>query len=179
MGIYHHIRQLWRRPHENLGDLWKQRLIKWRREPATIRIARPTRLDKARAIGYRAKPGIILARQRIQSGGRAKPRPAGGQKSKRFGKRVTLSKNLRQISEERASKKFPNCEVLNSYLVAADSKHYWFEVVLVDRTHPQILSDKKLQWIVKQRGRAQRGKTAAGQRSRGLRWKGKGSEKMR
>ncbi len=60
MGMYKYIRELWRKPKENLGELYKQRLMQWRHEPTTVRIARPTRIDRARVLGYKAKPGYIM-----------------------------------------------------------------------------------------------------------------------
>jgi len=72
-----------------------------------------------------------------------------------------------------------NLEVLNSYWVGEDGRYKWFEVILVDRSHPAILSDPQLSQIAKQRGRVYRGLTSAGRRARGLRRKGKGAEKIR
>lgn len=177
MGMYKHIRELWKRPAEMPG--YRALLIELRREPATLRIERPTRLDRARSIGYRAKQGVLVVRQRVGTGGHRAPKPAGGRKSKRFSPRVALGKNYQQIAEERAGRAYPNCEVLNSYLLASDSKNHWFEVVLIDRAHPVIKADPQLSRIAKQRGRAERGKTSAARTSRGLAGKGKGYEKAR
>jgi len=179
MGLYKHVRELWKKPRESLGDIWKQRLIKWRKEGSTVRVEKPLRIDKARSLGYRAKPGFVIVRQRVIRGGRQRPKIRHGRRSKRFGRRKIVKKSYQWISEERAVKKYPNCEVLNSYYVGEDGRHYWYEVILVDRAHPQILSDPKLNWISSQRGRASRGLTSAGRKSRGLRGKGKGHEKIR
>ncbi len=181
MGTYKYIRNLWKKPKENMPELWKQRLILWRKQPVTIRIERPTRLDRARSLGYRAKQGIIIVRQRVLRGGRQKPKPAGGRRPKRASRRKIVGKNYQQISEERAGRAFKNCQVLNSYYVAHDGKYYWYEVILVDTSHPSVLADKRLSWIAKpnQKGRAARGLTSAGKKSRGLRHKGKGAEKAR
>jgi large subunit ribosomal protein L15e len=96
-------------------------------------------------------------------------------------KRLTRKISIQRIAEQRASKKFPNCEVLNSYWVAEDGKHKYFEVILVDVNAPEILKDKEINWITlkNQRGRAERGLTSAGKKGRGLRKKGKGTEKTR
>lgn len=181
MGTYKYIRQAWKKPKESLPELWKSRLILWRRQPATVRIERPTRLDRARSLGYRAKQGIIVARQRVLRGGRQKPKPAGGRRSKRMSRRKIVGKNYQQVAEERASKSFRNCEVLNSYYVAKDGRYYWYEIILVDKSHPAVIADPRLSWIAKQqhKGRVFRGLTSAGRKSRGLRHKGKGAEKAR
>ena len=87
--------------------------------------------------------------------------------------------NYQAIAEQRANKKYVNCEVLNSYYVAEDGQHMWYEVILIDRAHPQITSDTDLNWISYKTGRAFRGLTSAGRKHRGLRNKGKGAEKLR
>jgi len=70
-------------------------------------------------------------------------------------------------------------EVLNSYYLAEDGQHKWFECILVDRAHPSVKTDKRLGWISDKKGRAHRGLTSAGKKSRGLGKKGKGTEKVR
>ena len=89
-----------------------------------------------------------------------------------------LSKSYQQIAEERANEKYKNCEVLNSYFVGEDGIYRWYEIILLDRTHPAITADPVFRSIVS-KGRAQRGITSAGKKSRGLRNKGKGAEKIR
>jgi large subunit ribosomal protein L15e len=96
-----------------------------------------------------------------------------------MGVRMNLHKNYQAIAEERANKSFVNCEVLNSYYVGEDGKSYWYEVILVDRAHPSVLADKRTAGITRQRGRAYRGLTSAGRRTRGLHNKGMGAEKIR
>ena len=180
MGLYQRIREVWKSPKKNLGSLWKDRLIAWRREKTATRIEKPTRLDRARSLGYRAKQGIILVRVRVKRGGRKRPRPTKkGRRSKRQTIRKIVRKNYQWIAEERANKKYKNCEVLNSYFVAEDGIYKWYEIILVDRDHPQIKKDKQLKNIAKQRGRVYRGITSAGRKSRGLRKKGIGTEKVR
>ncbi len=181
MGVYQKIRELWKKPKQGLGELWQKRLIQFRREPVTIKVAKPTRLDKARALGYKAKQGVIVVRQRVLRGGHARPKRWGGRRSRHAGHKLTLRKNYKLIAEERANKKYPNCEVLNSYPVAKDGKYYWYEIILVDKKHPAIVKDKNLGWISKKQHtrRVYRGLTSAGSKVRGLRHKGKGAEKAR
>lgn len=164
-----------------MNKLWHERIIAWRQEPATVRLVRPTRLDRARALGYRAKKGILIVRQRVERGGRMRARIKGGRKPRRFTQQMTLSMNYQWIAEQRAAKKFVNCEVLNSYYVAEDGMHFWYEVILVDRASPEIKADEQLSWVAKpnHRGRVFRGLTSAGRKSRGLRNRGTGAEKVR
>ncbi len=181
MGFYKYIRETWKKPQEGLGDIWKQRLIKWRREDATTRIERPTRLDRARSLGYTAKPGFVLLRQRVTRGGRKRAQFRAGRRSKHFRYKKIVDKSYQQVAEERAARKHPNCEVLNSYFVAKDGKNYWYEIILLDRAHPNVLADKKLAWVAEgqHKGRAHRGLTSSGKKSRGLLHKGKGAEHIR
>ncbi|NQV09194.1 50S ribosomal protein L15e [Candidatus Woesearchaeota archaeon] len=182
MALYKHIRELWKKPKQNLKELWRERLIEWRREPVTVRIERPTRLDRARSLGYKAKQGIIIVRQRVIRGGRQRARITKGRRPKHYRRKEIIGKSYQWIAEERANKKYPNCEVLNSYWVAEDGKFRWFEIILVDKDHPAILKDKNYRWLseFQHTRRVYRGLTAAGKRSRGtLTHKGKGAEKLR
>jgi len=81
--------------------------------------------------------------------------------------------NYQWIAEQRAQKKFPNLEVLNSYKLAKDGINYFFEVILVDYSRPEIKTDKTMNWITKKTNqhRVNRGLTSAGKKSRGLRSK--------
>ena len=177
MGYLKYVRQAWKRPKDN--PLWRERLILWRREPVTVRIPRPTRIDRARSLGYKAKPGFVLVRQRLKRGGKMRPDIKGGRRTAHSGQKKNLSLNYQRIAEERANKKHPNCEVLNSYWVAKDGQQAWYEIILIDRDHPQILKDKSLRNVAKQTNRVGRGLTSAGKKGRGLAGKGKGHEKMR
>lgn len=159
----------------------KDNLVEWRREPVTKRLDNPSRLDRARAVGYRAKPGVFVVRQRVSRGSHRRPDWSGGRHSHNMGARLNLRKNYQMIAEERAQGAFVNCEVLNSYYVAEDGKHYWFEVVMVDKAHPSVMHDHRTAFLAfpQNRGRVYRGLTSAGRKVRGLRHKGKGSEKAR
>ena len=179
MGLYKYLREAWKKPKENLGEGYKDLLLQVRREPATQRLNKPTRLDRARSLGYKAKPGILVIRQRTTRGGHTRPNITGGRRPKSNTQRKVVGKSYQQIAEEKVARKYTNCEILNSYFLIADGKHKWYEIIAVDRTHPVILSDKNLNWISLQKGRVFRGLTSAGKKSRGLRNKGIGAEKVR
>jgi len=167
-GLYQSIRKIWRNP-KNVPNL-KQKLIKWRKETVIKRVEKPTRLDRARSLGYKAKQGFIVARIKIKKGGRKRARIKKGRVPKKSGRvKFTPAKSLKRIAEDRVARKYPNMEVLNSYYLAEDGQNKYYEVILVDRAHPVIRADKKLQGIIKHRGRVFRGKTSAGQKSRALR----------
>ncbi len=183
MGFYKYIAQFWKdRDSEGFSTLYKQRLQKWRRENAVIRIEKPTRLDRARSLGYKDIQGVVVVRVRVRRGNLRKPRPRMGRRNKRMGvKQIKPKKNLQLIAEERANRKYPNLEVLNSYWVGEDGQYKYYEVILVDPHHPVVASDHDLGWITEKQhnGRVFRGLTSAGKKMRGLRNKGKGAEKIR
>jgi len=172
-SMYHYIAELWKRPYDGaMKETMRQRLIEWRREPTVVRVEKPTRLDRARALGYKAKQGFVVVRVRVRKGGQRKPRPDSGRRPKRMGVYGYATwKSLRLIAEERAARKFPNLEVLNSYYVGEDGRYKWFEVIMVDPNHPVVQSDPDVNWICKpaNRGRAFRALTSAGKKMRGLR----------
>ncbi len=180
---YKYISEAWENPETSyVKDLMWRRLIDWRKQSAIIRINKPTRLDRARKLGYKAKQGFVLARVRIRRGGLHRPRPKSGRTPRRMGAvRYKPAKSFRLIAEERAAKKFPNLEVLNSYWVAEDGRFKWYEIILVDPAHPVIQADKNINWISRKthKNRVFRGLTSAGKKVRGLRHKGRGAEKAR
>ena len=182
-SFYSHIRDAWRDPDEGkLAELQWQRKQEWRQQGAVERIDRPTRLDKARSLGYKAKQGVVMARASIRKGGARKQRVTAGRRSKRQGvTRITRRKNLQRVAEERAGRVFPNLRVLNSYSVGQDGSQKWFEVILVDPNHPAIENDDDLAWICEDQHdeRELRGLTSAGRRNRGLDTRGKGAERVR
>jgi large subunit ribosomal protein L15e len=182
-GTYKYIAEAWQHPDKSyVRDLNWGRLIDWRREPVFTRVERPTRLDRARALGYRAKQGFVVVRTRVRKGSLHKHRFTGGRKPRARGlNKITLDKPLQQVAEERVSRHYPNLRVLSSYWVASDGQRHYYEVILVDPHHPVIESDPKINWICDptQKGRADRGLTSAGKRGRGLRKKGLGAEHVR
>ena len=181
-SIYNYIGDQWRSSSKEHKAVQKERLLKYRRDDSTTKIERPTRLDRARKLGYKAKQGYVLARTRIRRGGMRKHAITSGRRAKRAGiAKITMRKNLQMIAEERTSKKYPNLEILNSYWVAEDGRHKWYEMIMVDPNHPVIMADPKINWICNraQKGRVHRGLTSAGKKSRGLMNKGKGAEKVR
>ena len=176
MGLYKYLLENWKNQPKSL---LKSRLIEWRQQPVSVRLEQPTKLTRARALGFVKKPGVFIVRQRIGRGGHKRPQFAGGRRSRNMGKKLILRKNYRLIAEERVAKKYKNCEVVNSYYVLKDGKHYWFEVIMMDRTNPNVLTNQTRSELVSRKGRAFRGITSAGRKIRGLRYKGKGAEKAR
>jgi large subunit ribosomal protein L15e len=180
---YKYMAEEWAKPEQSFVDeLMRQRMIEWRRQRTVTRVERPLRLDRARKLGYKAKQGFVIARARVRRGNMRKVRPKSGRRPKRMGvKKFKPAKSLRLIAEERAGRKFPNMEVLNSYWVGEDGRSKWFEVILVDTNSPCIKTDKDVGWITEKqhKRRVFRSLTSAGKKVRSLRNKGRGAEKVR
>ena len=182
-SMYSYMAEAWKRPKDEVHRaLNQERLIQWRRENTITRIERPTRLDAARRLGYKAKQGFVMVRVSVRRGGLRKHTIKGGRRAKRKGiSKITMAKSIQRIAEERAARKYPNLEVLNSYWVGEDGRHKWYEIIMVDPHHPVIESDPKINWICGRahKSRVYRGLTSAGKKGRGLNHKGKGAEHLR
>lgn len=138
MGMYKYLTETWnQRDKTDLERYLRQLAIKWRREPTVHRVEYPTRLERARALGYKAKQGYVVVRVRIRRGGARKPRPRAGRRQRALGvTKFTRAMSLKNIAEEKAKKKFPNLRVLNSYYVWEDGMHHWFETIMRDPHNP-------------------------------------------
>ncbi len=171
-SFYKSVGLLWKKPKEKLGGILKSRMIDWRREETVTRIEHPTRIDRARAIGYKAKKGYVVARVKVGMGGRR--REAYGRRGRKPRKaglvHFTHGKSLQWIAEEKAQRRFPNMEVLNSYQVGEDGVHKWFEVILLDPSASEIKNSPQTKWIASRANRTRvfRGLTSAGKKARGL-----------
>ncbi len=167
-GMYHYIQQAWKKPDK---ETLRERMTDWRKEEVFTKVEKPLRLDKARALGYKDKKGFVVVRVRIMRGGHKRPRPNKGRRSKRLTIRKTLKMNYRGIAEQRVARKYKNLEVLNSYLVGKDGINYFYEVILVDASRPEIKNDSAINWVLRKTNekRAMRGLTSSGKKARGLR----------
>ena len=123
----------------------RERAISWRKENAVTRIERPSRLLRARRLGYKAKQGIVVVRMRVGTGGMRRQRPRGGRRPKHLGvTRIKADDNMKTVAQRRVLEKYPNMKLLGSYFLYKDGKHYWYEVILADPSHPRIAKDKEL-----------------------------------
>ena len=167
MGIAKYLREAWKKPDVNV---LRTRMIEWRKSEVITRVEKPLRLDRARALGYKAKKGVTVVRIRVKRGGHKRTRPNKGRRTKRLHIRKNLRMNYKEIGEQRVARKFNNMEVLNSYQIGKDGMNYFFEVILVDRAAPEIKSDKQLGPLVRApKKRSLRGISSAGRKARGLR----------
>ena len=133
--------KLWK---ENSPEL-RDRVITWRKQDAVTRIEKPSRILRARRLGYKAKQGIIVVRMRVGTGGMRRKRPTGGRRPKHLGvTRIKAAVNMKLVAERRVLERYPNMALLGSYFIYKDGMHYWYEVILADRSHPRITKDKEL-----------------------------------
>jgi len=174
MGAYKYIHNFFK---EHNRNLLKGRIVEWRDSESVERVDNPLNIARARALGYKAKKGYVIARVRLLRGGKLRPQIKKGRKSKSRRRKKVIGKSYQWIAEERANRKFINCEVLGSYEIAKDGQYYYFEVILGDR---ELLSKyPETKYLEYTRGKVFRGLTSSGRKSRGLRGKGKGHEKNR
>lgn len=179
---YNYVKETFEKHEKGFQTPHWYRGIEYRRGKSIQRIDKPTKIHRARSLGYKAKQGYVIIRARIRKGGMHKTRPKRGRKPRAMGvSKYTTGKNLQWVAEERVQSKYPNMQILNSYKIYSDGKHWYYEVILVDPNHPVIKVDPKINWICESahKKRVTRGLTSAGKRARGLRKKGWGSEKTR
>ncbi|MEW5840503.1 50S ribosomal protein L15e [Nitrososphaera sp.] len=145
-----YMAQTWTRMWKTNSDELKSKAIAWRAEPTINRIERPSRLDRARRLGYKAKQGIAVVRIRVGRGGMRKQRPVAGRRPKHIGVvHIKQGISMRRVAERRVAEKYPNMEVLGSYYVHKDGMFYWFEVIMADPAHPAISKDREMRGKLK------------------------------
>lgn len=186
MGAYKYLEELWKKKQSDvLRFLLRVRTWEYRHLPAVHRCQRPTRPDKARRLGYKAKQGYVMYRVRVRRGDRKKDVAKGivyGKPKHQGVRKQKSTRNLRSFAEERVGRKVcGNLRVLNSYWVASDATYKYFEVILVDPMHNAVRRDPRINWICKpvHKHRELRGLTSAGKKGRGLRSKGSGAARLR
>ena len=129
---------------ENSTELRAKAVI-WRKQNAVTRVDKPSRITRARRLGYKAKQGITVVRMRVGTGGMRKQRPRGGRRPKHLGvTRIKAAVSMKQVAERRVLERHPNMKLLGSYFLYKDGMHYWFEIILADPSHPSIIKDKEL-----------------------------------
>lgn len=156
------MRELWKKP----KPIYRAKVRVWGKEPVVNRIDKPTRIDRARSLGYKAKEGYVMVRTRMKKGGRKRPKIRKGRQPGKSGNFFTPGQSLQGIAEKRVNRHMPNMEVLNSYSVGESGTHRFYEVILVDPNSPTIKKDKNIKWITKTRKRVFRGLTSRAQKSR-------------
>ena len=133
--------KLWK---ENSPEL-RDRVVSWRKQDAVTRIEKPSRILRARRLGYKAKQGIIVVPMKVGKRGMRKKRTTSPRTPKHLAvTRIKAAVNMRQVAERRVLERYPNMSLLGSYFIYKDGMHYWYEVILADASHPRIKKDKEL-----------------------------------
>ena len=140
-----HQDQTWLKMWKENSTILRDKAVLWRKQNAVTKLEKPSRIQKARRLGYKAKQGIIVIRMRVGTGGMRKKRPRGGRRPKHLGvTRIKADVTMQQVAERRVLQRYPNMTLLGSYYLYKDGFHYWFEVILADPAHPRIAKDKEL-----------------------------------
>lgn len=143
--MYRYISKTWRKiwSDPEFKEYLTRKRMEWRRGKTVERVDKPSRLDKARQLGYRAKQGYVVVRVRVRKGGLSKIPPTLGRRQKRMGiSKIKRGLSIQEIAEMRAKRKFRNLTVLGSYYLGEDGKYVWYEVIMKDEHHPAVQSVK-------------------------------------
>lgn len=185
LQAYKYVEEVWKKKQSDvLRFLQRVRVWEYRQLPSVCRVTRPTRPDKARRLGYKAKQGFCIYRARVRRGGRKRPVNKGiryGKPVHQGVKKLKFARNLRSVAEERAARRCGALRVLNSYWLNEDSVYKYYEVIMVDPMHKVVRNDPRINWICNpvHKHREIRGLTAAGRKYRGLGGKGHNYNKAR
>lgn len=137
--MYRQISKTWRSNMKESSQLLRSRAIQWRRGATVVRLSRPTRLDRARALGYKAKQGFVIVRIKVTRGGMRQKRPVSGRRPKHMGVlKIKGHFSSQDTANRRVVEKYPNTKLIGSYPVYQDGRFIWYEVVLADVNHPSL-----------------------------------------
>ncbi|KAJ5157092.1 uncharacterized protein N7482_008192 [Penicillium canariense] len=174
MGALKYVEEIQKKKQSDvIRFLLRVRCWELRQLNAIHRASRPSRPDKARRLGYKAKQGYVVYRIRVRRGGRKRPAPKGatyGKPTNHGINQLKYQRALRATAEERVGRRCANLRVLNSYWINQDSTYKYFEVICVDPQHKAIRRDARINWICNpvHKHREARGLTATGKKSRGI-----------
>jgi large subunit ribosomal protein L15e len=74
MGAFKYLEELWKKKQSDvLHFILRVRTWEFRQLPAIHRANHPSRPDKARRLGYKAKQGYVIYRVKVRRGGRKRP----------------------------------------------------------------------------------------------------------
>jgi len=118
--------RLWK---ENAPEL-RERVVGWRKQNAITRIDKPSRLQRARRLGYKAKQGIVVIRMRVGTGGMRKQRPTGGRRPKHLGvTRIKADDDMKTVAERRVLQMHVKKELDLIIFLLVLGLHYFFHLL--------------------------------------------------
>ncbi|EZF35745.1 60S ribosomal protein L15 [Trichophyton interdigitale MR816] len=152
MGALKYVEELQKKKQSDvMRFLLRVRCWELRQLNVIHRASRPSRPDKARRLGYKAKQGYVIYRIRVRRGGRKRTARKGatyGKPTNQGVNQLKYQRSLRSTAEERVGKRCANLRVLNSYWINQDSTYKYYEIILVDPQHKAIRKDPRINWIV-------------------------------
>ncbi len=112
MGAYKYLEELWRKKQSDLlRFLLRIRCWQYRQLTSVHRAPRPTRPDKARRLGYKAKQGYVVYRVRVRRGGRKRKIEKGqmmGKPTNQGVNQLKFQRSLRSVAEVRPQINYSN-----------------------------------------------------------------------
>ncbi|KAF2313110.1 hypothetical protein GH714_009302 [Hevea brasiliensis] len=141
-------------------------MLEYRQHPSIVRVTHPTRPDKARRLGYKAKQGYVIYRVRVRRGGRKRPVPKGIVYGKPTNQGVTQLKFQRSKSTHVLLQMY-NFLQWSCISLVQDSTYKYFEVIMVDVAHNAVRNDPRINWLCNpvHKHRELRGLTSAGKKT--------------
>ncbi|OQS53356.1 RpL15 [Ecytonucleospora hepatopenaei] len=148
-------------------------LVEARQNEEVYRKEKPTFLERARKLGYKAKQGVTIWGVRIRKGDAIRDYNNGNTRGKCVNAGIHQIKsklNKQNQAEQIVGKKLGSLRMLGSYKIGQDLRYHHYEVIMVDPMHNAVRNDRVLNWICKpvHKHREMRGLTSAGRKSRGL-----------
>lgn len=132
MGAYKYIIKNERNVYKN-KERKRELLMELTNSPTIQRVDRPTRLAKAKSLGYHAKKGIIVVRVRVSKGLFRRPRPNHARRPSKTGLYFGYRNSKMDIATDRVLKIYKNMDLLGAYFLADNGKYKWFEVILQEK----------------------------------------------
>ncbi len=130
MGMYKYVRKSFAASMKKRSDAFKERVRKWRGGRTIVRADSPSNPVRAHELGYKATKDFVVARVRISHGKRRRRQADLGRKPAKNRKFVEPGRELKWFAEQKASRRFSNLDVVNSYLAGSDGQYKYFEVIL-------------------------------------------------
>merc|ERR1712131_92003 len=125
-------------------------IVEARQNDEVHRVERPTYLERARKLGYKAKQGYSIWVVKIGKGDAFRDYNNGNTRGKCVNAgihQIKPSLNKQAEAEQIIGKKLGSLRVLGSYKIGCDLKSHYFEVIMVDPMHNAIRNDYKINWI--------------------------------
>lgn len=95
-----------------------------------LKVDKPSRPFKARMYGYRSNSNYVIIHARILKGGIEPCIPVRGRNPSKIYAKYSRNIPLKQILQNRVSKRFTNLKHLRSYYLAEDGQYFYYEHVM-------------------------------------------------